>query len=237
MSLKLNNNILDENILSKATINYTAEWLKSLKETPEFETSDAFKNKMNDLFVNGAKRKVKHITLKTIVIFAAILSIMTSMICVDAVRKGIIEFFTETFGTYNTIKHETIEEDNYVEATEITKKYNTIIKDKYVLNLTDEYELIDETATEESTFFLYFKNTEQLVFEQFTNKYYKENINKENTKNTEKTIDGETYYISFVEQSGETKIVWEKDGYIFSIYSNLSESELIELSKTIKKEN
>lgn len=232
MSLKIK-----ENILSKAVFAYTTEYLNQLKNTPDFKTSIDFEKKMKKLFEKGIKKKKRSITLKTIIIIAAIVSIMTSIICVDAVRKGIIEFFTETFDTYGTVRHETVEENNYIEATEAITIYEDTIKDKYSLKIPDNYELIDETVMTESSFALYMSNTEQLIFEQFTNKYYKENINKENVKRKEKTVNGETYYISYIEKSNETKVIWEKHGYVFSICCALDENEIIKLSESLKKEN
>lgn len=232
MSLKIK-----ENILSKAVFAYTTEYLNQLKNTPDFKTSIDFEKKMKKLFEKGIKKKKRSITLKTIIIIAAIVSIMTSIICVDAVRKGIIEFFTETFGTYDTVRHETVEENNYIEATEAITIYEDIIKDKYSLKIPDNYELIDETVMTESSFALYMSNNEQLIFEQFTNKYYKENINKENIKRKEKTVNGETYYISYIKKSNETKVIWEKYGYVFSICCGLDENEIIKLSESLKKEN
>ena len=232
MSLKIK-----ENILSKAVFAYTTEYLNQLKNTPDFKTSIDFEKKMKKLFEKGIKKKKRSITLKTIIIIAAIVSIMTSIICVDAVRKGIIEFFTETFDTYGTVRHETVEENNYIEVTEAITIYEDIIKDKYSLKIPDNYELIDETVMTESSFALYMSNNEQLIFEQFTNKYYKENINKENVKRKEKTVNGETYYISYIEKSNETKVIWEKHGYVFSICCALDENEIIKLSESLKKEN
>lgn len=224
------NNHSDE-ILKEAVKSYTLRWLSELEENEEFTPSERLENKMNEIFnstsnLNNLNLRKRH--LKKILVFVAVLIILISALSVSAVREAIKQFFIEKFSTHDTVSLSKAEE---------TTRYVYIppkIEEIYMLqNLSPDYEIIEHSVADANIFTLYLNSDRQIVFEQYTQKFYKENINNKNAITTSETISGTDYYITYIKESKEYKIVWEYNGYIFSLTGGLSKEKMIELCETI----
>lgn len=217
---------MNNKIIKSAVKTYTLEWLKEIELKSKIEVPETLDERILNLIKTHKKsRKYKVNNIKTIklIIIAAILAFLITSLSVSAIRDTIKNFFIEFFSTHKVVSYNI---ENHTYPKTIEKVYG-------IKNIPDEYELIDNTVTDTSVFVLYLSEDKQIMFEQFTKEHYKEYISVENTENESIVIDEIKYYITYIKESSEYKIIWEKDGYVFSLISGMNKEKIIELCKNV----
>lgn len=222
----MNNSIITDEILKEAVSIYAVNWLKNIPEYPQFKTSERFNENMTKI-LNMKVKKRKITSKKVLIILVAVLVILISSLSVSAVRETIFDFFIKRFETHDAV---TINTEKGVEII------NDTIVDVYELGvIPNGYELIETMGDNAFVFTLYLNTDKQIVFEQYTEKYYKENINNKNTIITNEIINNKEYYISYIKKSKEYKIVWREYGYVFCLTGGLNKNDMINICENIQK--
>ena len=115
------------------------------------------------------------------------------------------------------------------------RKYTEKIENVYKLDdLPSAFKLISFEKGKTEVITKYSSTNGFIKLKQYPNQSYSFGADIENAKKSLKVIDGIKYIIYRIDSSNDTVVVWEDNGYVFSLRSSLSEDKIINISKTVK---
>ena len=153
-------------------------------------------------------------------VMAIIVVFAVSAMSIKPVRAAVVEFFTDVFSTHThmTTTHDTLP----VNSTNLVEIDITV---------PEGFELVDEQSTDLGIIRKYTNGDRYIVYEQVLKEYFSANYDNERTI-TENYIDenGQEYIIMNHDDIAYT-IIWKNSDYVYSINSNLTKSEILDLCK------
>ncbi len=224
-------NQFDE-LLKAAIQEYGGEYIEIPEEMRKpHHFSRSFERRMQKL-IRQAGIQVKHrrLPLRQLIaiIIAAVMVLSAAAMSVSAVRDVIIGFITEVYETFTGVRAEPSEDapETLEEIYEVTW-------------LPEGYELISEYNNGQYRQLRYEKENARIIFYQTTEDSYTSNYDTEEADIVSVMV-GETYGFE-IEYNDECVIVWQEDGFVFSvnfIYSQegkINQNEMKNVANSVKK--
>ena len=209
--------------IKKAFEAETDAFLAQLDPDPGFTLSDKVERKIKRL----AKRRDKSyyplictVGRRVACVMAIIVVFAVSAMSIKPVRAAVAGFFTEEFSTHThmTTTHDTLP----VNSTNLVEIDFTV---------PEGFELINKKSTDVSIIRKYTNGDRYIVYEQILKEHFSANYDNERTI-TENYIDenGQEYIIMNHDDIAYT-VIWKNSDYVYSINSNLTKSEILDLCK------
>ena len=203
-----------------------AEYINTLPIYADHQFSERHNRKMNKLIriqrkpyfslISTAGRRAACIIVAFVVLSASALS-------VKAIREAFFDFITSIFSDHNVVTTESGTDSEYP---------GTIEEEYYISALPEEFVVTDTIDTENIKYHSYFRNSDYVIFTQFTKSEYEQNYDNEYTEYKELIDDDEKYLV--IENEYDTTYIWDNGKYIFTIQSNLDKKDIIDLCKSTK---
>lgn len=202
-------------------------YIDSIPESDEHIFSNKFNKKMNKLlklrkkpyyhWVNTVGKRI------AVVIISIFIAGTTTILSVEAIREKVFGFFIEIFKKYSIIQH-----DGEEDAPES-------IENIYEITYGMEgYTLHYEEQTDFFISKIYVKEEIVIDYFQWTKGEYKQNWNTEDAEIEHIEINGYKAII-FTDNHNYNHIIWEDQDYVFTISTNIEQSSLIEMAKSVQK--
>ena len=193
----------------------------------EYEPSDKFKVTLNkNLRSNGMEPFYSFFSVKrrrVLAVIAAVIAAFALSMSVGAIRERVVNFFIEMFNTFAVI------------TTDKNNDYPDKIEERFIpTNIPEGFTVIESQTEKYVSIIIWRKGSNEIIFKQLT----KNSITIIDTEKMFKRInvfeesDGLLYGIN-----GDYTAFFEHFGYYFqiSIYGDISETELINIAKSIEK--
>lgn len=219
-------------ILAKALDEVVSQDINDYLATVDFsikhEFSAKYKRRMAKLIKRREKPYYKLICTtgrRVACIAVAVVLVLCFAMSFESVRAAVKQFFTRVFSD-----HIVMEVD-----PEVAEDYPDTIEEVYeITELPDGFVLVDSGVYSTCVYADY-------VFEDYYVDFLQETYGRFHALADNQNLESETYigennrkyYIQYHE-SGELRIVWIYDGYIFSVDSNLDKEAVLYLCKSIK---
>lgn len=205
---------------------------------PEYETavpiiethtfSPRFENNMEKLI--GRRNKPYYMLINTAgkraagIIIGVIIASAATIISVDALREGFIDFFTRIFSNNSIVRAE-----NTAGAPE---KIEDIYEITYDLSgYTVDYEFYDKIFGIDKT---YKKGDIIIHYSQSVKSLFDTSYNTEGAELSAVDINGfEAVY--YCDRYNYHHLIWDNGDYIISLGSNIGKNELIEIAESVQK--
>ena len=207
------------------------EYAAMIPEHGEHIFSDKFERRMQKLI--RRRRKPYYVLISTGLRRAACIVVMflvvsfTTVMSVEALRKPFLDFLSSIFSDHTTIES----------VLDLDGDYPETIEERYeITEGLEGYEIESEETTPVYNTYYYrnIHSSDLIVFTQSTVKYYKSNINTEDSSTSNVKIDN-IDAITYYDNQGYSNIVLNNGGYIIEFHSTIGEIALIELAKTVQK--
>lgn len=204
----------------------TTEYTADLPDSPDHEFSPAFERKMDKLIkrrslpfymlINTAGKRIAGIVIGIIIALSA------TVISVDALREGFVDFITMVFSDHSVVKP--VETET---APETIEEIYGITAD------LSGYEIVYENYSNTSVQIDYAKGSTIISFRQYT-KNTSVHHNTESAETIAVDINGyEAIY--YCDNHNYQNLVWDNGDYIISIDSNIGKNKLIEIAESVQK--
>lgn len=232
----MENKFLDkmyENMIEEAAMMYLKT--EKVSKTKNVKFSEVHEQKMKKLFrkVKNEERikNINKVTKKVAVILVCTLAITCGLITsVKAWRKEIVKFIMKNNDdNYMSIKFgEEQEESGDIEET---NQYKT--DEIHFMYLPDGFEVseADSNQLSQSVFFRNSNDNYIVILREYIKKFSKEADIEKTCSEKLKTKDKEIFKIVKEER---TSFVWYGEKYVYEVYSDLEEEEILKIIKNIK---
>ena len=203
-----------------------AEYINDLPLYTDHQFSERHNRKMNKLIRIQRKPYFKLISTagrRAACIIVAFIVMSVSALSVKAIREAFFDFITRIFSDHNVVTVESGTDSEYP---------GTIEEEYYISALPEEFVVTDTIDTENIKYHSYFRNSDYVIFTQFTKSEYEQNYDNEYTEYKELIDDDEKYLV--IENEYDTTYIWDNGKYIFTIQSNLDKKDIIDLCKSTK---
>lgn len=209
---------------------YNQKLFESLPTDEELQNitfTDDFKRKMQKLI--NAQKKSYYYMINTvgkrvaIIILAILITLTATTFGVEAIRKSVIEFITETFEKFTKISVQNDESDSYAVLVKTSPQY---IPEGYV----SEEEISSETVYR----IVYNSGDSTIDYRQRMNFSTFYNIDTEDIE-YEKIIVNSFDGIKYV-KNGINSVVFADETYMYTINGQVPFDELIKMARSIKTE-
>ena len=194
--------------------------------------SDDFNKKMDKLVKR--QKKVYYPIIKTVgrriaaALIAAALVGTISVAAYEPARTFFKEFFVERFLGHDTVK--TVNTDSEIVREKIEKKYTVDIPKKYSEWKTYNYESDNYTQISYTSD----DNMEDITFTQTVKSaFVMETDNEQSELKNKKDKYGRNILVSNYEDT-DVLIIWEYDGYVFTLSGVMSEDDLMDIYYTFR---
>lgn len=203
-----------------------AAYIDDLPLYTDHQFSKRHNRKMNKLIKRQRKPYFKLICTagrRAACIIVAFIVMSVSALSVKAIREAFFDFITRIFSDHTVVTVESGTDSGYSE---------TIEEEYYISALPEEFVVTDTIDTENIKYHTYFRNSDYVIFTQFTKSEYEQNYDNEYTQYQE-YIDGDEKYL-VIENEYDTTYIWDNGKYILTIQSNLHKDSILELCKSTK---
>ena len=225
---------MNDMVLKKAIAEALCE--EYIASIPSYDSdhlfSDSFNRNMDKLIAR--RRKAYYPIIKTTgrrvaagLIAAALMGTIT-VAAYEPVRTFFKEFFVERFLGHDTVK--TVNTDSEIVREKIEKKYTVDIPEKYreweTYNYeSDNYTQISYTSDD---------NMEGITFTQTVKSAFVMEVDNEQSElENKKDMYGRNILVSNYEDT-DVLIIWEYDGYVFTLSGVMSEDDLMDIYYTFR---
>lgn len=205
----------------------TAEYENSVPVIDEHIFSPQFERKMAKLIKRREKSYYKMINTlsKRIACFVlgVIIAASAVIISVDALRNAVVDFFINVFDKFSVVRayEKNISADTIEDFYEIT--YN-LSGYSYEVWFSDEYSRMAEYTNGE--IYINFNQSSQSVYDTL--------LNTENAAIEYVTINGKEA-ICFCDNQSYNHLIWNNDGCVISLSSNIDKNTLIDIACSVQK--
>ena len=225
---------MNDMVLKKAIAEALCE--EYIASIPSYDSdhvfSDSFNRKMDKLIAR--RRKAYYPMIKTAgrrvaagLVAAAIMGTVTAA-AYEPVRTFFKEFFVERFFGHDSVK--TVNTDSEIVRERIEKKYTVDIPKKYSEWKTYNYESDNYTQISYTSD----DNMEDITFTQTVKSaFVMETDNEQSELENKKDKYGRNILISNYEDT-DVLIIWEYDGYVFTLSGVMSEDDLMDIYYTFR---
>lgn len=157
-------------------------------------------------------------------VVCAVLAVSSvTVFSVDALRNRVSELFVDKHSTYSNIQS-----DNKGNAPET-------IEDVYEIGYDlSDFSIDYERYTEYSRHIIYSKDDISIDFKQYTKDMYDENVNSEGAEILTINING-CDAIYFRDKYDYDCFIWDNEGYVFMVHSNIGKDILIQIAESVHK--
>ncbi|MCR5652750.1 MAG: DUF4367 domain-containing protein [Ruminococcus sp.] len=222
-----------EKLVSVAVCDYAEERLSgTLYNEDEFIFSNEFEKKMKKM-LKSEHNFYHKVTLtrarKAICLAAIIIAALFASLSVEAGRSTIANFLLQGSNGYDTI----------IVNNEGETTYPLKIEKRFVLTaLPKEYELADESVSDDSVLLTYSDGINEFTFDQYTKADYEADIDNENSENTEVVYNGQKYLVSVMESEEyiSTDIIWDNGEYVFMACGAFPKDKMLRICDSLSNE-
>ena len=222
----MDSNAIIGNAMEEVLAEEFAEYINDLPLYTDHQFSERHNRKMNKLIRIQRKPYFKLISTagrRAACIIVAFIVMSVSALSVKAIREAFFDFITRIFSDHNVVTVESGTDSEYP---------GTIEEEYYISALPEEFVVTDTIDTENIKYHSYFRNSDYVIFTQFTKSEYEQNYDNEYTEYKELIDDDEKYLV--IENEYDTTYIWDNGKYIFTIQSNLDKKDIIDLCKSTK---
>lgn len=203
-------------------------FMSQLEPDPGIILSDKVERKLQKLVKRRDKSYYPLICTigRRIACIAAIIIIFSlSAMSIKPVRATVIEFFTEVFPRYIHIS---------TQNDELTITTNRLVE--HSINLPAGFKLSETHSSDNSVSKFYIAEDKYIEINQINAEHFSANYDNERTT-AEKCTDesGQTYTI--LKSDSDFTVIWKNADYVYSIKSNLTISEILDLCKQLNITN
>lgn len=157
------------------------------------------------------------------VVCAVLVVSSVTVFSVDALRNRVSELFADKHSTYSNIQS-----DNKGNAPETIE---TIYEIGYDLS---DFSIDYEKYNDYSRHIFYSKDDISIDFKQYTKDMYDENVNSEGAEILTINING-CDAIYFRDKYDYDCFIWDNEGYVFMVHSNIGKDILIQIAESVHK--
>lgn len=188
--------------------------------------SEGFQRKMRRLI--KLREKPYYIAVNTVakraacVIITLFAAASVTVMSVDALRTGFINFVVETFEKFSAV---------YASETENSPAgFEKIYEIGYK---TDNFTLTYFASTDVYRHSIYSDGSDEIYFYQYIKDSFNIGVSADEYEITERTVNGcpALYY----EKNGYRHIIWDDGAYVFCIYTSLNEDDAFKTAETIRE--
>lgn len=207
------------------------EYLAAVDFSVEHRFSEKFERRMERLIKRREKPYYKLICTagrRAVCIAAAVVIAFGFAMSFESVRAAVKEFFTKVFSDHITL-------EVYPEFAE--NDPDTIEEVYEITELPEGFELVDSGIYTTCAYADYVFEDYHISFLQETKRRFHVALDNEYSESEVFVNEtGQEYRIQF-HQDGNIRIIWDKDGYLFSIDSNLNRETVLDLCMSTKKKD
>lgn len=222
----MDSGVIIGNAMDEVLTEEFAAYIDDLPLYTDHQFSKRHNRKMNKLIKRQRKPYFKLICTagrRAACIIVAFIVMSVSALSVKAIREAFFDFITRIFSDHTVVTVESGTDSGYSE---------TIEEEYYISALPEEFVVTDTIDTENIKYHTYFRNSDYVIFTQFTKSEYEQNYDNEYTQYQE-YIDGDEKYL-VIENEYDTTYIWDNGKYILTIQSNLHKDSILELCKSTK---
>ncbi len=207
------------------------EYLAAVDFSIEYNFSAKFERRMEELIKRREKlyyRLISTAGRRAVCIAAAVILVLCFAMSFESVRAAVKEFFTRVFSDHIVMEV----------YPEVAENYSDKIVEVYeITDLPDGFELIDSGIYTTCVYADYVFEDYHISFLQETKRRFHVALDNEYSESEVFVNEtGQEYRIQF-HQDGNIRIIWDKDGYLFSIDSNLNRETVLDLCMSTKKKD
>lgn len=215
--------------LEEVTDEYSDEYI-SAPYDEEHIFSDRFNKKMDKLVRRRSSSYYEFICTsgrRAACTAAAIVLIFSCSMSVRACREAVYRFVVNAFSDHDNV---------VVDKQEDIASPATIEQVYTIAALPEGFEETSHSETGSSVFTAYMNGEKFILFSQYTADSYNKDIDNEHS-GFEETADkdGAKYLIHSDANDNSYTVIWNKDGYVFEIHSNINKEALLDLCRDTKK--